>query len=69
MLAGFEPVLQLEPKLFDQKLTVEGQWVSVPEVDQGWEGLDAVALGQHRILELDHLDSKPVALVIWIKSK
>ena len=44
--------------------TVKGKRVSVPEVDQRWECLDAVSLRQNRVLELDHLNAETVALVI-----
>ena len=45
--------------------TVVSERVSIPEVDQGGEGLDAVALGQLRVLQLHHLDAVQVALVIY----
>ncbi len=44
--------------------TFIGERVSVPEVDEGGEGLDAVALGQLWVLQLHHLDAVQVAVVI-----
>ena len=44
--------------------TVVGEGVPVSEVDEGGERLDAVALGQLRVLQLHHLDAVQVALVV-----
>ena len=44
--------------------TVVGEGVPVAEVDEGGERLDAVALGQLRVLQLHHMDAVQVALVV-----
>ena len=44
--------------------TVVEQWISIAEVNQSREGLDAVALGQLRILNFHHLNTKQVAFIV-----
>ncbi len=44
--------------------TVVEQWISIAEVNQSWEGLDAIALGQLRILDFNHLNAKQITFVV-----
>lgn len=51
-------------KNFGEEPTVKDKRVAIPEVDEGWKSLDAVAFGQLGVLNLDHVDSICVTLII-----
>ena len=47
-----------------QYCTVESEWVSVSEVDDGGKSLDAVSLGHRWVDDTDQADPEPVQLVV-----
>lgn len=54
----------LKHRLFVLQVALKNQRVSVSEVDEGWEGFNGISLSELWILDLHHVDTKYVTLIV-----